>query len=139
MSIRPLLLVPAVLAALALPVAPAFAGEDGGGGGGGGGGGTGSATLQASQGCVSGLRTKASVSGSNIDRVAFYVDGKLIKTATRPNGQGRYAMTMKCSRLSVGAHRASAVVSFTQGSSPVRQTLRFQITRASQVSPRYTG
>jgi len=132
MSVRTLLLLPVVLAALALPVAPAFAGEDGGDD-------SGSATLHASQGCVSGPRTKVSVSGSNIDRVAFYVDGKLIKRVTRPNGAGRYALTMKCSRLSVGAHRASAVVSFTEGTSPARRTLRFQITRAAQVSPRYTG
>jgi hypothetical protein len=132
MSLRSLLLLPAVLAALALPVAPAFAGEDGGDD-------SGSATLHASQGCVSGPRTKVSVSGRNIDRVAFYVDGRLIKRVTQPNGAGRFALTMKCSRLSVGAHRASAVVSFTEGTSPARQTLRFQITRAAQVSPRHTG
>lgn len=130
MSLRSLLVLSAVLAALALPATPAFAGEDGGGGGGD------SATLTASQGCVTGQRTKAAVTGDNIDRVAFYVDGTLRKTVTRANAQGRYAFSMNCARLSVGAHRASAVVSFTEGG---RQTLRFQITRAARVSPRYTG
>ena len=46
---------------------------------------------------------------------------------------------MKCRHLSVGAHRARAVVTFEEGSSPARQTLRFQITRARKVSPRFTG
>jgi hypothetical protein len=135
-SRRFLLLLP-VFAAIALPVSPAFAGEDDGTGGGGGGGN--SATLHASQGCVSGPRTNAAVTGNNIAKVTFYVDGKRVKTVTQPNAQGRFAFSMKCSRLSLGAHRASAVVSFAQGSSPARQTLRFQITRAAQVSPRYTG
>ena len=140
MLVRPLLLLPAVLAAIALPVTPAFAGEEpDNGGGGGGGGGTGSAALHESQGCVSGKVAKAWVTGNNIDRVAFYVDGKLIKTATSPNSAGRFSMSMKCTRLSFGAHRASAVVSFTQGTRPARETLRFQITRSRQVSPRYTG
>jgi hypothetical protein len=132
---RFLLLLPAVIAAIALSATPALAGEDDGGGGGD----DGSATLHASQGCVSGPRAKAAVTGDNIDRVAFYVDGNLVKTVTRPNAQGRFSMSMKCSRLSVGAHGASAVVTFEQGTTPARQTLRFQITRAQQVSPRYTG
>jgi hypothetical protein len=136
MLVRPLLLLPAVLAAIALPATPAFAGEEPDNGGGGG---TGSAALHESQGCVSGKSTKAWVTGNSIDRVAFYVDGKLIKTVTAPNSNGRYSLSMKCARLSFGAHRASAVVSFTQGTSPARRTLRFQITRSRQVSPRYTG
>lgn len=129
---RLLLLLPAVLAAVALPTTPALAGEEDNDGGD-------SARLRASQGCVTGDRTKAAVSGDNIDRVEFYVDGKLVERVTRPNAQGRYSMSMNCARLSVGAHRASAVVSFEQGTSPARQTLRFQITRARQGSPQFTG
>ena len=130
MSRRPLFLLPAVLAAMALPVAPALAGEDDD---------SDSATLRASQGCISGDRAKATVTGDDIDSVAFYVDGKLVKTANRPAATGRFVFSMRCARLSVGAHRARAVVTFEEGSSPARETLRFQIARSSQASPRFTG
>jgi len=130
MSRRPLLLLPAVLAAIALPVAPALAGEDDE---------SSSATLRATQGCVSGDRATASVTGDNVDAVAFYLDGKHVKTVRQANSAGRYAISMRCAHLRVGAHRARAVVTFTEGSSPARQTLRFQITRARQGTPRFAG
>jgi len=137
MSRRSLFLLPVMLAAIALPVAPALAGEDDDDGGGGGG--SGSATLRAPQGCVSGDRANVTVTGSNIDTVAFFVAGDHIKTVTRPDASGRYRISMRCARVSVGAHPARAVVTFEQGATPARQTLRFQITRTGQASPRFTG
>jgi hypothetical protein len=131
MSRRPLLLLPAVLAAIALPVAPALAGEDDDD--------SPSATLHASQGCVSGDRANASVTGDDIDTVAYFLDGNHVKTVTQPNAQGRFSISMACAHLRVGAHRARAVVTFEAGSSPARQTLRFQITRSRQGSPRFAG
>ena len=131
MSRRPLFLLPVLVAASALPVAPALAGENGDD--------SDSARLHASQGCVTGNHTQVAVSGDNIDNVAFYVDGKLVKRVAQPNAGGRFRISMNCGRLSVGAHPASAVVTFEEGSSPARRALRFQITRASQVSPRFTG
>jgi hypothetical protein len=92
-----------VLAALALPVTPALAGEEDED--------SGSATLRATQDCVSGDKARAVVTGDNIDTVAFYLDGDRIKTVTRPNAAGRYSVSMQCSDLSLGAHRARAVVS----------------------------
>jgi hypothetical protein len=126
--LRRSLLLPAVLAALALPVAPALAGEDGDD--------SDSATLRASHGCVSGHRAKAAVTGDDIDAVTFYVDGRRLKRVTRPNAAGRYAVSIRCARLTVGAHRARAVVRFEEGG---RETLRFQITRSRLGSPRFTG
>ena len=134
MSRRPMFLLPAAIAALALPIAPALAGEPDEGDGG-----SGSAELHASQGCVHGSHAKARVTGDNIDSVAFYVDGKLIVTVSRPGGNGGYRMSMRCSRLSIGAHKARAAVTFTSGTSPSSTTLRFQITRAAHGSPRFTG
>ena len=135
------LLVPlAALAAIALPVAPALAGEDGeappppsppAA--------TNSATLHATQGCVTGRRVKATVSGDDIDSVAFFVDGKLMKRVTTPASTGRFVFSMGCARLSVGAHRARASVTFQAGTSPASQTLRFQITRGRQAAARFTG
>jgi hypothetical protein len=131
MSRGPLLVLPAVLAALALPVAPALAGEDDDD--------SPSATLRASQGCVAGDRATASVTGDDIDTVAYFLDGNHVKTVTQPNAQGRFSISMACAHLRVGAHRARAVVTFEAGSSPASQTLRFQITRSRQGSPRFAG
>ena len=128
---RPLLLLPAVLTAIALPVAPALAGEEDDS--------SSPATLRATQGCVSGDRARASVSGDDIDNVAFFVDGKHVRTVRRVNDQGRFAISMNCSNLRVGAHTGRAVVTFTEGSSPAQQTMRFQITRSRQGTPRFAG
>jgi hypothetical protein len=151
---RVLLLMTMALAALAFAVTPAFAGEDpdppasppaaqptptqptpsqpvsvl-----------TGSAHLRSSQGCMTGNRAKASVSGSRIEAVRFYVDGKKVKTLTSPNDDGRYTLSMSCSRLGVGSHRARASVSFRDGVQPTQSTLMFQITRAQQVRPQFAG
>lgn len=129
MSRRSLVLLPAVIAVLAAPVAPALAGEDD----------DSSATLSAPQGCVRGEHATAAVSGDGIDSVAYFLDGDHIKTVTRPNAEGRYSLRMNCEHLRMGAHRGRAVVRFAEGSTPARQTLRFQITRARQGSPRFAG
>ena len=122
------LLLPVLLGAIALPAAPALAGEKDEGG-------SDSTRLTATQGCVDGERTRAVVRGDDIDSVAFYVDGERVARLTEPNSGDRWTFSMPCSRLSYGAHRASAIVS----SGGARRALRFQITRARQVSPRFTG
>src|SRR4051812_21350726 len=53
---------------------------------------TGSAKLRTAQGCMAGNRAKASVSGSRIASVAFFVDGKKVKTLNTPNSGGSYTM-----------------------------------------------
>jgi Big-like domain-containing protein len=98
----------------------------------------GSAKLRTSQ-CAVANRAKASVSGTSIASVAFYVDGKKVKTVSSPDSGGRYAFTMSCAHLSVGTHRARAAVSFQSGATPTSKTLMFQITRASAVSPQFAG
>ena len=123
---RSLLLTPVLIAGLALPVAPALAGEDDGN----------SAKLHEVRNCVSDSRAKVTVTGADIDSVAFFVSGHRVKTVTSPTTNGTYVLGMQCRRLSVGAHRARAVVTDTSGH---RSTLRFTITRAAQSSPRFTG
>ena len=128
MSRRLLPLIPALLA-LALPASSAFAGEDPDSS-------DGAATLHAAQSCKAGHAVKAWVTGDNIDRVAFFVNGALVNTDRQAGSSGRYRLSMSCSRLHVGANTARAVVSDTSGSNT---TLRFSVTRLSQASPRFTG
>jgi hypothetical protein len=140
MSRRTLLLLPAVIAAVALPPSAAMAGEDdpvtpptpapgpelv-----------SGSASLNASDGCVERARARITVTGELIESVAFFVDGDRVKTVTTPDAAGRYKLTMACSHLRVGAHRGKAVVSFEQGAG---ETLRFQLTRTRRQAPRFAG
>jgi hypothetical protein len=100
----------------------------------------GSAKLRTSQGCLTpNDRAKASVSGTAIASVAFFVDGRKVKTVSSPDTSGRYTFTMGCAHLSVGTHRARAAVSFESGATPVRRTLLFQITRSSAVRPHFAG
>jgi hypothetical protein len=154
-SRRLLPLLPAMLV-LALPAAPAFAGEDPDP--------TptptptptpapvlapapgiavptpvGYAKLHAPQSCKAGHRLKAWVTGDNIESVAFYVEGKLVTTDRRAGAGGRYGLTMSCSRLRVGANRARAAVTYTKGASPTGRTLRFSLNRLRHASPRFTG
>ncbi len=139
MSRRALLVLPALLAALALPVAPALAGEDPP---------TqpapgtdpvsaptvGTARLRA-QDCVHRSRATITVTGQNIDSVVFFVDGHRMDT----DSNGTFTFTMNCSHLSTGAHRARAAVAFSSGASPASSTLRAQITRARQAAAQFAG
>lgn len=125
---RPLVLLPVLIAGLALPVAPALAGEDDD---------SSSPALHKVRDCVTNSRLKVTVSGDEIDSVAFSISGKLRDTATQPTGNGTFVLSMRCSRLAVGAHKGRAVVTDTSGDTVTR---RFTITRAARFSsPRFTG
>lgn len=100
---------------------------------------TGSAHLRTSQGCMTANRAKASVSGSRIESVRFFVDGKKVKTLASPNDNGRYTLSMGCSHLGFGSHRARASVSFQDSVRPTHRTLVFRITRARPVMPQFAG
>jgi hypothetical protein len=147
---RALLLMTMALAALAVAVTPALAGEDpddpaasppatqpapapappalhG------------SAKLRTSQGCLAQNRAQASVNGRQIESVAFFVDGRKVRTVFAPDESGRFTFAMSCSRLRFGTHRARATVAFKSGVSPASRTLVFQITRSRPVRPQFAG
>ena len=151
---RALLLMTMALAALALAVSPAFAGEDpppqpvpvpvpvpvptpvptpspapstpvasp-------------TATLHVSHGCASSGHARASVTGTSIASVSFFVDGK--KVATRGSSDnGAFSSSMSCSRLTFGTHSAKAVATFQNGT---HKTLAFRIVRTRPARPQFTG
>ena len=99
----------------------------------------GSAKLRTSQGCLAENRAQASVNGSQIESVAFFVDGRKVRTVFAPDESGRFTFTMSCSRLGFGTHRARAAVAFKSGVSPTSRTLVFQITRTRAVRPQFAG
>jgi hypothetical protein len=120
------LLLPALIAGLLVPVAPALAGEDDGD----------SPALDHVRNCVNHSRAKVTVSGDEVDSVVFYVDGRRVKAVDEPTARGSFVMSMRCRNLSPGAHRGRAVVSDTEGDT---STLRFTIARTAQAAPRFTG
>ena len=94
-----------------------------------------SATLHVSPGCAVSGRAKASVSGTSIASVAFFVDGRKMATRTSTDN-GAFSFSMSCSRLSFGTHRARAVATFERGT---HKTLAFRIVRARPGRPQFTG
>ena len=124
---RQLLLVPALIAGLALPVSPALAGEDDD---------AASGTLDQVRNCINHSSAKVAVSGDEVDAVVFYVDGRRVKAVDEATVNGTYVMSMRCRSLTPGAHRGRAVVTDTEGDN---STLRFTIARTAQAAPRFTG
>lgn len=100
----------------------------------------GTARLSAPTGCVP-RPFDAAVRGTRIRRVRFYLDGRSIAVVRRPNRGGRrYAIRVNPRRLSRGAHRIVARVTFTRGSATAQRRLTVVFQRCGRrASPRFTG
>ena len=125
---RPMMLLPVLIAGLALPVAPALAGENDGE--------PDDASIDQVRNCVAHSRAKVTVSGDDVASVAFFLDGRRVKIVAEPTVNDTFVMGMRCRALSAGAHRGRAVVTDTSGEN---STLRFTIARTAQAAPRFTG
>jgi hypothetical protein len=101
----------------------------------------GSAKLRGPTGCPTSAATKATVTGKRIVKVTFYVNGKKVKTLTRPDSKGRWSITLKPKTLPYGSHRVRAAVQFAADSQtkPKTLTLTFNRCRPAIVSPKFTG
>ena len=121
---RRLLFLPVLIAGLAMPAASALAGED-----------SGDPAVHIVRNCVSHNNAKVAVSGDEIDSVKFFVGTRLVKRVTEANSNDRFVLTMPCTSMSVGAHKARAVINRSGDTS----TLRFTLTRVARTSPRFTG
>ena len=101
----------------------------------------GTARLRGPSGCVRGP-FKATVRGSRIARVTFFVDGKRFKRISAPNGEGsRFTVSINPRGRGFGVHRVTARVEFAAASQTQTRTLRlsFQRCRKQVVKPRFTG
>jgi hypothetical protein len=79
------------------------------------------------------------VTGRQIRRVTFFVDGKRVGTVTRADRLGRWQTRVDPRKLSVGSHQVRAQVQFRNGSGASR-TLRMLVrVCARQVEPNFTG
>ena len=100
----------------------------------------GSARLLAPTGCVS-RAFFARVRGVNVQKVVFKLDGKTIKTLTKPNRAALYAVRINPKSLKIGVHRITATITFKAATKKKAQTIRISFQRCPQklTAPRFTG
>jgi hypothetical protein len=100
----------------------------------------GRARLQGPTGCTA-RAFHARVRGVRIARVVFKLDGQRIKTLTRTNFRGTYAVRIDPRHLRLGVHRLVATVTFQRGSATKAKTFRLAFQRCPRAlrAPRFTG
>jgi hypothetical protein len=101
----------------------------------------GTARISGTVGCAAAKFASVSVSGRQIRRVTFTVNGKKAKTLTKPNAGSNYRLTYRVSGLPVGAYKVNAKVEFTAASGTNARNLRLQFSRCKPrvVRPTFTG
>jgi hypothetical protein len=101
----------------------------------------GTATLRGPRACPRTRAVQATVTGRQIRRVTFFVDGRRVRTVTRADSRGRWTLELRTSQLRRGANRVNARVEFSTASQTRTRTLRLNITRcaAQVVRPQFTG
>ena len=83
------------------------------------------------------------MTGRNIAQVVFLLDGRKVKTLTKPNAGSRWTARITPRKLKLGTHRVRAGVSFVRNATPRVRVLSLTFQRcaraARRVSPRFTG
>jgi hypothetical protein len=102
----------------------------------------GSANMKGPRVCTRSNAVAATVSGKRIVKVTFYVDGRKVKTLTKPNGKGgTFKLPINVRKLGFGSHRLIAKVQFAKSSGTKARTLRLSFSRCSSAAaqPKFTG
>jgi hypothetical protein len=101
----------------------------------------GTAAVSSSNESCAGTPFNVLVTGRQISRVVFTLDGKVIKTLSRPNSGNRYKLPINPRTLKTGTHRVVARTIFTTKSGTKSKTLRVTFTRCARKAalPQFTG
>ena len=101
---------------------------------------SGTARAIAPSGCVY-RNFNVTVTGRQIRRVVFYLDGRKVRTLTRPNRGTRFVLPVRPGTLRRGTHRVLAMTYFTTASGTRSRALRVTFSRCARtaVAPRFTG
>jgi hypothetical protein len=99
-----------------------------------------SAKIRGPQKCVSGRYTVA-VSGGPIARVAFYLNGKKVRTLKASTGQRTFTLAIDARKAGAHAQRITAKVTFAPGATKQTKTLNATALRCSpgSLNPQFTG
>lgn len=100
----------------------------------------GTAAIRGRSGCQ-GTRFNVVVSGRQISRVVFTLDGKVVRTLTRPNSGTRYKLPVNPRTLRNGVHRIIARTIFRKQSGTPARLLQVTFSRCARraASPAFTG
>ena len=100
----------------------------------------GTAAIRGRTGCQ-GSPFRVDVTGRQISRVTFSLDGRVVRTLTRPNSGSRYRLAVDPRRLRGGVHRVTARTVFTRSSGTRARTLRVTFSRCARraSAPAFTG
>ena len=81
------------------------------------------------------------VTGRQIRRVTFFLDGHHIKTLRKPNAGSAYRSTVRPGRLKLGTHRIVARTTFTPESGTRPRDLRVAFQRCARAAsrPKFPG
>ena len=102
----------------------------------------GSAKMKGPRVCTRSNAVAATVTGKRIVKVTFYVDGRKVKTLTKPNGKGgAFKLPINVRKLGFGSHRVIAKVQFAKSSGTKARTLRLSFSRCASAAaqPKFTG
>jgi hypothetical protein len=101
---------------------------------------SGRAVLAGKTGCVARSFT-ARVSGRAIAKVVFRIDGRKVKTVSKPDKKGRFNFLVNPRKYKTGAHRLEATVTFDKKSGTRAKKLRLAFLRCARkvAPPRFTG
>lgn len=101
----------------------------------------GTAKLSGPRGCPRTNVVRAAVSGKRIVKVTFYLDGKKVKTLSKPNKGGQWVLPLNVRRMAYGSHRVQARIQFAKTSGTQVKTLRLSFSRcaAAKAQPQFTG
>jgi hypothetical protein len=100
----------------------------------------GTAAIKGTTGCA-GTPFRVVVRGRQIERVTFTLDGKTIRTLTKPNRGILFVLPVNPRTLPMGVHRVLARTTFRKQSGTNARTLRVTFSRCARraTSPAFTG
>ena len=100
----------------------------------------GTARLRGPSGCVY-RPFNATVSGRQIRRVTFFVDGRRVVIRTAKRGQRSFKARIRPGAMSIGVHRVTARIVFRTASRTRARTLVLSFQHCARLasSPRFTG
>lgn len=101
----------------------------------------GTARISGTVGCATGNYATVAVTGSKIKKVTYTVNGKKVKTLTKPNAGSKYQLRYRTRSLKAGAYKVNAKVEFVSSSGTKAKNLKLQFSRCTPrvVRPTFTG
>ncbi len=98
------------------------------------------ASIRGRTGCQ-GTPFRVVVSGRQIERVTFTMDGRIVRALAKPNSGSRYVLAVNPRALPRGVHRVLARTTFKKNSATKARTLRVTFSRCARIatSPAFTG